>query len=186
MTPSSSSGRGVALVGYRGTGKSTVGRLLADSLERRFVDADDEFERVAGQSIRDFFAQHGEASFRDLEEELLRSLTADGAIVLATGGGVILRATNRRRLREFGVVVWLAGDPAILADRLLRDEDQSRQRPALTPAGAVQEVEDVLRARTPLYQEVADVTIDTTVRTPRQAADEALAALRGLEAPHTE
>ena len=106
--------------------------------------------------------------------------------MLATGGGAILRPSNRRRLREFGVVVWLSGDPAVLAGRLQRDEEQARGRPALTAAGAVQEVKDVLDARIPLYREVAHVMIDTTVRTPQDVADAALAALDRLEAQRPE
>ena len=96
--------RGLALVGLRGTGKSTVGRILAQRLDRPFFDADVELEQVAGRSIRAIFAEEGEPVFRDLESRVLAALAARRGAVLATGGGVVLREPNRR-LVETPVVV---------------------------------------------------------------------------------
>src|SRR5262249_54254618 len=114
--------QGLALVGTRGTGKSTVGRILAERLVRPFLDADVELEARLGRTIAAIFAEDGEPAFRDWEERLLAELTSThpGAI-LATGGGVVLRATNRCTLRSFGFVVWLRAEPALAAARLQAD-----------------------------------------------------------------
>jgi shikimate kinase len=170
----------LALVGYRGTGKTTVGRLLAARLGRPFVDADEAFERAVGRTISQVFESDGEAEFRAREQEILCSLTVDKTAVLATGGGCVLLSENRRRLREFGVVVWLAGEPAELAERLGHDQATHTARPALTSLGTLEEVMTVMHARNTLYREVADVVIDTTGKDPETVADEVLAALNGI------
>jgi shikimate kinase len=104
---------GLALVGYRGTGKTTVGYALADVLGRRFVDADREVEAWQGRSIRAIFEEDGEPAFRDLEERVIGQLTARPArVVLATGGGAVLRASNREALRRFGFVVTPRSPPS--------------------------------------------------------------------------
>ena len=101
MTQDPLNRQGLALVGLRGTGKSTVGRILAERLGRPFADADVELAARAGRPIRAIFAELGEPGFRDLEEETLAALVAGPPLVLATGGGAVLRETNRARLREF-------------------------------------------------------------------------------------
>ena len=118
-------GAGLALIGYRGTGKSTVGRILADRLDRPFLDADLEIEARAGRSIASIFAEWGEPAFRDWEERTLVELTATYPdAILATGGGAVLRASNRELLARFGFVVWLRAEPAELARRLEADQAQ--------------------------------------------------------------
>ncbi len=168
-------GSGLALVGYRGTGKSTVGRILADRLNRPFLDADREIEARAGRSISSIFADWGEPAFRRWEEETIQQLTRryPGAI-LATGGGVVLRASNRRLLVEFGFVVWLKAEPAELARRLQSDFQAGASRPSLTAAGTLAEIAQVLEARTPFYHEVANAEINTLDRTPDEIAGEIL------------
>jgi len=167
--------QGLALVGTRGTGKSTVGRILAERLVRPFLDADLELERTLGRSIAAIFASDGEPLFRDCEERVISDLTATrpGAI-LATGGGVILRDANRKALRSFGFVVWLRADPAEAAARLMADRRGLAERPPLTSAGTLAEIACVLETRTPLYQAVADAVVDTSGRTPLEVADAVL------------
>jgi shikimate kinase len=149
-------GRGVALVGYRGTGKSTVGRLLAAHLNRQFVDVDLEIAARAGRSIEAIFAESGEPVFRDWEEQTLAELLERfPEAVVATGGGSVLRERNRGRIRDFGYVVWLSTKPDELLRRLKVDEGSGVSRPALTPAGTIAEIEEVLGARTPIYEELA-------------------------------
>lgn len=162
----------MALVGTRGTGKTTVGRLLAGRLARPFLDADVEFERILGRSIASVFAEEGESAFRDREERVLDELTTGhpGAI-LATGGGVVLRESNRRALRSFGFVVWLRADPAEASARLRADPRGLSSRPALTTAGTLAEVASVLDARTPLYRAVADAVVVTDRKPPDAVAD---------------
>jgi shikimate kinase len=161
----------LALIGYRGTGKSTVGRILADRSSRAFLDADLEIEARVGQSVRAIFAASGERVFRDWEEQTLAELIERGpTAIIATGGGAVLRESNRRRLRAFGFVVWLRAEPAELARRLSSDPLGLATRPALTADGTVVEIAKVLAERTPLYQEAADAVIDTGNKTPELVA----------------
>lgn len=168
--------RGVGLVGSRGTGKSTVGRLVAGRLGLPFFDADRVLEARVGRSIPDVFRDLGEPAFRDWEERVLAELTAGPPCVLATGGGAVLRAVNRERLRAFGRVVWLTAPAEVLAERLAADGAGSG-RPALTAAGTLHEIAEVLAARQPLYREVADAAVPTERRTPEQVADALLEVL---------
>jgi shikimate kinase len=159
------------LIGYRGTGKSTVGRIVADRLNRKFLDADLEIEARAGRSIRSIFTDWGETVFRDWEEQILAELTsAFPNAVVATGGGVVLREINRRRIRGFGLVVWLRADPTELARRLESDERGLADRPALTLAGTLAEIAQVLEDRIPLYQDLADTVMETGGKTPDEVA----------------
>jgi shikimate kinase len=164
-------GQGLALVGYRGTGKSTVGQILAERLNRPFLDADLELEARAGRSIASIFAEDGEPAFRAREARTLQVLVrGHPAAVLATGGGVVLRPANRRLLRRFGFVAWLKADPAELALRLHADRASGKERPALTTAGLIAEIAAVLEHRAALYREVADAEVETEGRTPDEVA----------------
>ncbi len=159
------------LVGYRGTGKSTVGQILARRSQRAFLDADDELEARAGRSPSTILTDEGEPVFRDWEERTLAELTATfPTAVVATGGGAILREVNRRRLRDFGLIVWLTAEPAELARRLESDPRGLSIRPALTPDGTLVEIARVLEVRAPLYQGIADVVIETGGKSPDQVA----------------
>jgi shikimate kinase len=158
------------LIGYRGTGKTTVARLLAGRLGWQWLDADDLLEERAGRRIRTIFAEEGEAGFRDREAALLEDLGRLSRHVVATGGGMVLREENRRRLRETGQVVWLTADGPTIWQRLWGDASTAERRPNLT-VGGLAEVEDLLRQRLPLYAACADWTIDTTGRTPEEVVD---------------
>jgi len=168
-------GGGLALVGYRGTGKSTVGRLLADRLRRPFVDADDWIVERSGRTIRAIFEESGEPVFRDWEERVLREILVERPdAVVATGGGAVLREANRRLLQSFGLVVWLRAEPDELARRLEADAQTREARPSLTSAGTLREILDVLEVRTPLYRAVSHVEIDTQGKTPSVIVEEML------------
>ncbi len=167
--------RRLALVGYRGTGKSTVGRIVAGRTGRPFVDADAALEARFGESVRSIFERHGEPVFRDREERVLLELTAGPAAVIATGGGAVLREANRNALRRFGLVVWLTADPETLAGRLRSSPSAVAGRPALTAAGTLAEVADLVRAREPLYRDVADAEVSTVGRSPAEVAGAVLA-----------
>ncbi len=166
---------GLALIGYRASGKTTVGRLLASQLGRPFVDADAELERRSGRSISSIFATEGEEAFRDLEARTIRDLCRESpTAVLSTGGGVILRESNRGLLSEFGPVVWLRAPAEVLVARLQCD---SGDRPALTAAGLLDEVAHVLHIREPLYHEASDVVIDSSISDPDGIAREVIERL---------
>jgi shikimate kinase len=165
----------VILIGARGSGKTTVARLLAEALGWGWVDADAFLEEHFGQTIRDIFAAEGEAGFRDKESEVLRALCARKQHVIATGGGVVLRAANRALLRTAGRVVWLTADVDTLWQRVQSDRTTLQRRPALTADGGRGEIEEVLRQREPLYGECAHRIVPTAGRAPAEVVAEVLA-----------
>ena len=160
----------IALIGARGTGKTTVGRLLAAELGWRFVDADDDIEAAAGKSVADIFRDDGEAKFRELEAWAVGGRLAFERLVLATGGGAVLRPANRERLRTCGLVAWLTAPPVVLWTRLQADPTTAARRPNLTAAGGLAEVEQVLAAREPLYRQTATHTFATADESPAEVA----------------
>lgn len=164
----------IYLIGYRGTGKTTVGPLLAALLSWRFVDADAELERVAGRSIREIFSVDGEPVFRDLEEATLRELSTRDRCVIATGGGVILRESNREILKSTGLVVWLTAPAEIIWERMQHDPTTSARRPALSQGG-IEEVRELLTQREMLYRETAGLALDSSTPSPDALAAAILA-----------
>jgi shikimate kinase/rhodanese-related sulfurtransferase len=151
----------IALIGYRGSGKSTVARLLAERLGWTWLDADTVLEQRAGCSIRELFATEGEAGFRLREAAILAELCAIPQLVLATGGGVILREDNRERLRKSAWVVWLEAEAETLWQRLASDPASGARRPALTAAASnsLDEIRAVMQFREPLYRQCADAIV---------------------------
>lgn len=149
----------VALVGLPGGGKSTVGRQLARRLGARFLDADAVLEERIGMPIRSYFEQHGEAPFRDLEAQVIDELTSpgQGPLILATGGGAVLRAENRQRLHERTTVIYLRSTAEELFKRLRHDT----QRPLLQVADPLAKLRELHAQRHPLYEEVAHYRVDT-------------------------
>jgi shikimate kinase len=169
----------ILIVGYRGTGKTTVGRLLADQLGWAFADCDDFIEAAAGQSVTDIFAAEGEAGFRDREAAVLRELCARERHVVATGGGAVLRPANRELLRGAGFVAWLTASPETIWSRLQTDPTTAARRPNLTSAGGIDEVRTLIAAREPLYREVADFVADADTPSPDAIAATIFMAWRG-------
>ncbi len=165
------SGQGLALVGYRGTGKSTVGRILATRSERPFLDADLEIEARAGRSASAILTEEGEPVFRDWEERTLAELTMQSpTAVIATGGGVVLREVNRRRLRDFGFIVWLTAEPTELATRLQADPRGLSARPSLTAAGTLAEIANILADSYAAFTKSwPTLSIDTKRQDPRSS-----------------
>jgi shikimate kinase len=167
--------RNIVLIGYRGTGKSTIGRILADRLGLPMVSTDEEIVRLAGATIPEIVERHGWDHFRDLESSVIERVTARGVQVLDCGGGAVLRVANRERLRENGVVVWLRASVKEIADRIRTDD----QRPSLTGARSfVDEIEQVLKEREPIYQESCHFLMDTDGRHPDEIASTILKELR--------
>lgn len=166
----------IYLIGYRGSGKTTVARALAEKLGRPWFDADVELERAAGRTIKEIFATDGEGAFRDLETQTLQTLAATDDRVLALGGGVILRPANRELLAN-GFTVWLKATPETLWKRISGDPTTSERRPNLTAGGGLAEVERLLAERTPLYAACARIVIETEGKSPDELAAEILAAI---------
>ncbi|MED5622201.1 shikimate kinase [Ideonella sp. BN130291] len=149
----------ICLVGMPGGGKSTVGRHLARHLGWRFVDSDADIERRLGTSISAYFNEHGEAAFRDVEQQVIAELTAPpgAGLVLATGGGAVLREANRDALRRSGTVVYLRSTPEELFRRLRHDT----QRPLLQVRDPLKRLRDMHHERDPLYRRTAHYIIET-------------------------
>ena len=154
------SGQHLYLTGYRGSGKTTVGRLVASRLGRRCIDLDDEIETHAGRSIREIFADSGEATFRDLETAALLRVASDSPAVISLGGGAILRPENREVIAKSGIAVWLKIDADTVIQRLAGDTTTAARRPSLTGLPPREEVESLLQKREPLYREAADCEVD--------------------------
>ena len=147
----------IALVGMPGCGKSTVGRHLARQLHWRHVDSDTEIERQIGSSIRAFFEQHGEAAFRDIEQQVLERLSLERGTVSSTGGGAVLREANRQALSANAEVVYLRSSPEELFRRLRHDT----QRPLLQVRDPLRRLRDLFHERDPLYRQAARFVIET-------------------------
>lgn len=164
------------LTGYRGCGKSTLAKLLAQSIGIPSVDLDDVIESTAGKSIKQIFAEETEVGFRDREELALVEVSQRTPHVVALGGGSILRPSNREKIAATGWCVWLDAKPETLVRRLAGDSTTSDRRPALTDQSVLDEVSQVMAQRESLYRDASDLRIDTTDRTMQSIADEVLAA----------
>jgi shikimate kinase len=163
----------LVLIGMMGSGKTTVGRIVAERLGRTFLDSDEVIEARTGHTVRAIFDQQGEAAFRREESAALaEALAFNTPVVVAAAGGTVLDPTNRERMGSAGTVVWLRADPLVLADRVVG----AVHRPLLD-----KDPVRVLRAleaqRQHLYGEVADVTIEVDELTPEQVADRIVEAL---------
>ncbi|MDG2380215.1 MAG: shikimate kinase [Pirellulaceae bacterium] len=167
----------ISLTGYRGTGKTTVGQLLAERLGWRCVDTDAEVESLVGRPIRQIFDDEGEPRFRDLESQVVAQMARQHKLILALGGGTIIRPENRQILQVAGPVVWLRATAETIYQRITDDLLSDSQRPNLTQSGGFAEITQVLTERTPIYQASSDCIIDTDGRTPSEIVDDILKKL---------
>lgn len=156
-----------------GAGKTTIGRYLADLLDWRFLDTDHEIELRTGASIPWIFDKEGEEGFRRREEAMIADLTRLHNIVLATGGGSVLRLANRQALQGRGTVVYLYTPVAMQIDRTAHD----RNRPLLQTANPEQKLQELFEIRDPLYRQVADLVIPTTDGSARELAQKIIQTL---------
>lgn len=164
----------VVLIGYRGTGKSTVGRIVAARLGRSVISTDAEIVRRVGQGIPEIVAQCGWEYFREIESQICREIAQRDGLVIDTGGGIVLRPENVQAFKKAGILFWLTAPVDLIAKRIGRDT----QRPSLTGTKSfVEEIEEVLHERSPKYEAAADHIITTGGRTVVQVADEILARL---------
>lgn len=163
----------IYLVGMMGAGKTTVGKLIARRLKRRFVDSDHEIERRCGVSIPVIFDIEGENGFRMREEQAIAELVTLDGVVLATGGGAVLSAENRRRLASGGTTVYLHARPEDLYRRLRHDKN----RPLLHTPDPAQRLKDLYLTRDPLYRQMADMVLETGTQSVQALARELLARI---------
>ncbi len=167
----------IFLIGLMGAGKTTVGRMLARRLGLQFVDSDHEIELRCGVTIPVIFEIEGEAGFRLREEQAIADLTARDGIVLATGGGAVLSENNRRLLAERGTVIYLMGAPEELNRRIGND----RNRPLLAGVDRLERLRALHVLRDPIYRSIADMTVESGVRSAQTLARELIARLAGAQ-----
>jgi shikimate kinase len=175
--------RNIFLVGMPGAGKSTIGRLLAETLGQTFVDSDEEIVLRNGVEITTIFEIEGEAGFREREAAVIDTLTLRNPIVLATGGGAILREDNRRVLRERGLVVYLRASLDMLEARTQKRRNKqatSRVRPLLEGNNRRQMLESLLATRGPLYEQTAHVIVDSNAVPRAKFLEKLLGAIAGV------
>jgi shikimate kinase len=156
-----------------GSGKSSVGREIAGRGEFRFLDTDSIIRQKYRKSIAEIFATFGEPAFRDEEHRALQDLQKSRHVVLATGGGIVLQTRNHSLLRSLGVVAWLSANEEVTWNRVARNQS----RPLLQTADPQATIRHLMSVRYPLYQSVADITVETSGLTHREVADRLMAAI---------
>lgn len=167
----------IVLIGYRGSGKSSVGKLLAQRLKWAWCDSDDEVEAGLDVSIAKVFQQHGESHFRDLEtaaiQRLIDAADARGQVI-SLGGGAPMQERNRELWKERATCVYLKGSAKTLYQRISSDESSENRRPDLTDEGGLAEVQKMLDLRSSTYRSCADLIVDVDDRTPTEIVDQIL------------
>ncbi|MBU1340768.1 MAG: shikimate kinase AroL [Proteobacteria bacterium] len=158
----------IFLIGYRCTGKTTIGKLLANRLNIDFIDTDHLIEQSADASILQIVEKQGWEKFRHLEKKMLLNTKNMKNSVIATGGGIILDPDNQQYIKNNGFSIWLDADINTILHRLNTDHKTPDSRPSLTDNDLLKETEDILKQRKPLYEKTADIRIDTSVVSPEE------------------
>jgi len=167
--------KNIVLIGFMGTGKTEVGRILAKKLGYKLIDADTEIEKEQKMTITEIFKQYGESKFRDIEADVIRRLSVIKNIIISTGGGAVLRQENIDNLRKNGVIVCLAASP----ETILKRTSRNTNRPLLQVENPLQKIKDLLEFRKPYYDK-ADIMIDTEGKSPLQVAEEIIEKVKGI------
>jgi shikimate kinase len=151
----------IYLIGFRCTGKTSVGKIIAQKLGMGFIDADDELVKQQGVTIVDMVDTHGWDYFRDKESDVIKDISEMDNIVVATGGGVILNKTNVECMKRSGIVVWLKANSETIEQRMLQDTKTDESRPSLTSKGIIGEIQQTIEERSPLYKAAMEFYIST-------------------------
>jgi len=167
----------VTLIGYRGTGKTSVAGPLAARLGFEAIDADAEIEHRARRTIRQIFAEAGEPAFRALEHEVMAELLGRNRLVIAAGGGAVLDRETRARIEAAGPAVWLRASVETIERQVAGDAATRDRRPDLTASGGRREIEEMLAIREPIYRRCATITVDIDGRTIDEIVEEILVGL---------
>jgi len=161
----------IVLIGYRCTGKSTVGKLLSKRLKWKFLDTDDLIENKTGLSIEDIVIGKGWEEFRKIEKQIVKQVYKLDKYVISTGGGVILDRENVNRLKKNGWVIWLKASPETIRNRMLKDQEAGFIRPSLRGDDPIEEIRDILKKRAPFYKEAADFIVKTDFLTQEEVCN---------------
>lgn len=173
----------LVLLGLRGAGKTTIGRLVAERLGWPFIDTDALVVERAGRTIRDIFERDGETSFRDLETEVLRESGLRDRCVIAVGGGALDRPGNRRLLGTDACFVWLNAPDAVLLARMRDDPANSALRPPLLGGTPAEELVAIRARREPIFRELAELELSTDGPSPRELAERVVERLSSRGRP---
>ncbi len=149
------------LIGYRCTGKTTIGKSIAAAIDWSFVDADTMLVRECGKPIKEIVDTEGWETFRRMERSTLKQICTEDRQVVATGGGVVLDKANIKAMKTSGMVIWLGATAETIQKRMLQDKNTGNFRPALTDKGRMQEIEDMLLKRNPYYESASDFSLQT-------------------------
>jgi len=158
----------IFLIGYRCTGKTTIGKILADRLKFDFIDTDRLIEQKTGSSILQIVEKHGWGKFRQIEKEMLFNTKNNENAVIATGGGIIIDPENQDFIKKSGFCVWLDADIKTILFRLNTDKKTRESRPPLTDQNFLKETEELVSSRKPLYEKTSHVRIDTSFHTSEE------------------
>ena len=167
----------IVLIGYRCTGKTAVGKRIAERLGLPFYDTDELIQGQSGKTVREIVDEGGWDAFRAAEKEIIKQLPTAGDAVIAAGGGAPMDAENREVLRRTGTCIWLIADERTIVERMQNDHASAAQRPPLSDDGLEKETAKILEAREPVYQEAADCIVDTAHKGIDAVVDEVCAAL---------
>jgi shikimate kinase len=162
----------IVLIGYRCTGKTSVGRRISERLAIPFYDTDELIKEHTGKTIKEIVDHGGWEAFRKEEKVIIIGLPSWEYAVISVGGGAVMDIGNREALKRSGLFLWLTADVGTIVERMRDDRTGDEQRPPLSSSGLEREISDILKQRTPIYQQLADFTIDTTGKEIEAIADE--------------
>jgi shikimate kinase len=171
----------IALIGFMGTGKTVVGRILAQKLGKEFIELDALIEKMAGKSIPEIFQHDGEIVFRELEIEAAREVSVRNNAIIACGGGIVLNKINIDRLRKASIIVCLTASPAAILRRTSGDKNE---RPLLAVSDRARQIKEMMKFRRPFYERSADITVDTSRMSAQAVAERIIERLRENESQY--
>jgi len=165
--------KNIYLVGFMGTGKTTVGKILAKKLKKEFVEMDEEIEKREGKKIVDIFRLFGEPYFRKVEKEVLKEIASCFNLVVSCGGGVIVDEENLKILKKTGIIICLKATPSVIYERTKK----TKERPLLNVSNPLKKIKELLARRAPFYAK-ADYFVDTSTLTPEEVSEEIIKILK--------
>jgi shikimate kinase len=161
----------IVLIGYRCSGKTSVGKILAKELGRFFWDTDKIIENGMESSISGYVSEYGWDRFREMEKQVVKEVIKNDNLVVATGGGIVMDLGNVRKLKENGWVVWLNADEQVIRERMEKAQKAGKIWPSLTETNALDEIENLVKIRNPYYERTADFIVDTSTYSLQQVSD---------------
>ena len=170
----------IVIIGFRGTGKSTVGKLLAKRLERDFIDSDKYIESSTGKTIKSIFEEDGEEGFRKIEADTIAELSKADNKVISAGGGAVLKEENVKNLKDNGFLVLLEATPEIIHNRITQDNKTAQQRPSLTDKKPLDEIKHLITEREHAYKNAADYTINSSYVSCEDVVNEIITTVHKL------